>query len=50
MNGSHVPGHTAPKNIGGDPATGGHPIYYFAPVAKQKPKAYVLYLPPAHGA
>jgi hypothetical protein len=45
VNGSNVPAHTAPKNIGGDPYAG-NPIYYFA---APTPKSYVLYLPPAHG-
>jgi hypothetical protein len=45
VNGSNVSAHPAPTNIGGDPDAG-NPIYYFA---APKPKAYVMYLPPAHG-
>jgi hypothetical protein len=44
VNGSNVSAHRPPVNIGSD--GGGHPIYYFAAT---RPKAYVLYLPPANG-
>jgi len=44
VNGTSVSGHSAPKNIGGDPYTG-NPIYYFAAA---KPSSYILFLPPAN--
>ena len=45
VNGSKVPAHAAPTNIGAGDQYSGNPIYYF-PAAK--PKTYVLYLPPAN--
>jgi hypothetical protein len=42
VNGTQVPAHELPENIGAD---ADHPIYYFAAA---RPKTYVLYLPPAN--